>query len=34
LNKSIAMNVTIAFGRLGLVDPKDMAINYLDKVAK
>ena len=28
------MNVAIAFGRLGLLDPKAMAERYLDKVLK
>lgn len=28
------MNVAIAFGRLGLVDPREVAVNYLEKVTK
>jgi hypothetical protein len=34
LNKSLAMNIAIAFGRLGLVDPKETALNYLELVTK
>lgn len=33
MNKSVAMNVAIAFGRLGLVNAQFMA-QQLDKVAK
>ena len=33
MNKSVAVNVAIAFGRLGLVDPKTIS-RYLDAVAK
>jgi hypothetical protein len=33
MNKSVAMNVAIAFGRLGLVDPAYMS-QFLDDVAK
>ena len=33
MNKSVAMNVAITFGRLGLSDPQVMS-RYLDAVAK
>ena len=34
LNKSLAVNVAITFGRLGLVDPRNLALNHLEKIVK
>jgi hypothetical protein len=34
LNKSLAINAAITFGRLGLVDPKILSVNSLEKVTK
>jgi|LauGreDrversion4_2_1035121.scaffolds.fasta_scaffold74317_5 hypothetical protein len=34
LNKSLAINVAITFGRLGFVDAREVSLGYLDSVAK
>jgi hypothetical protein len=34
LNKSLAINVAITFGRLGLVDAREVSLGYLDAIAK
>jgi transportin-1 len=34
LNKSLAINVAITFGRLGLVDPRELALKYLERILK